>query len=189
MPGQQRADARRNYARILEVAEAEVAAHGANASLEQIARTAGVGSATVRRHFPTRHALLEAVSQERIALLAARAQELAGEADSRRALLEWLDDVVSYCVTARGLAAALAYDVPDPAHGNSCSMTLEESAAPLVARAARDGAVSPDVTVGDLIALIVGITLTTERHPEPAAEASRLFRIAVAGISPQPGRD
>lgn len=77
MPGQQRADARRNYARILEVAEAEVAAHGANASLEQIARTAGVGSATVRRHFPTRHALLEAVSRERIALLAARAQELA----------------------------------------------------------------------------------------------------------------
>lgn len=184
MPGQQRADARRNYARILQVAEEEVAAHGANASLEQIARTAGVGSATVRRHFPTRHALLEAVSQERIALLAARAQELAGESDSRRALLEWLDDVVSYCVTARGLAAALAYDTPDPVHGNSCSMTLEESAAPLVARAARDGAVSPGVTVGDLIALIVGITLTTERHPDPAAEASRLFRIAVAGISP-----
>lgn len=93
--------------------------------------------------------------------------------------------MVSYCVTARGLAAALAYDVPDPAHGNSCSTTLEESAAPLVARAARDGAVSPEVTVGDLIALIVGVTLTTERHPEPAAEASRLFRIAVAGISPQ----
>ena len=62
MPNPQRADARRNYARILAVAEAEVAEHGANASLEQIARVAGVGSATVRRHFPTRRALLDAVA-------------------------------------------------------------------------------------------------------------------------------
>ncbi|MFE3383193.1 TetR/AcrR family transcriptional regulator, partial [Streptomyces anulatus] len=49
----QRSDARRNYSRILAVAEAEVARHGAAASLEQVARTAGVGSATVRRHCPT----------------------------------------------------------------------------------------------------------------------------------------
>ena len=62
MADHQRADARRNYARILAVAEEEVATHGAGASLEQIARAAGVGSATVRRHFPTRRALLEAVS-------------------------------------------------------------------------------------------------------------------------------
>ena len=110
MPERQRADARRNYARILAVAEEEVAAHGAGASLEQIARTAGVGSATVRRHFPTRRALLEAVSRERIEALCARAHELTGTGDSRDALLEWLSDVVAYCVSARGLAAALAYD-------------------------------------------------------------------------------
>ncbi|WP_033290748.1 TetR/AcrR family transcriptional regulator [Amycolatopsis jejuensis] len=183
MPGQQRADARRNYTRILSVAEEAVAAHGANASLEQIARTAGVGSATVRRHFPTRHALLRAVSQERIAALVARAHDLAAEPDSRRALLEWLDDVVSYCVSARGLAAALAYDVPDPVHGNSCAATLEEAATPLLTRAADTGAVPPDVTVTDLITLIVGITMATERHADPAAAATRLFHLAVAGLS------
>jgi len=187
MPESQRADARRNHARVLAVAEAEVAAHGANASLEQIARIAGVGSATVRRHFPTRRALLEAVSRTRIEALSARARDLTGEGDSRAALLAWLDDVVAYCVTARGLAAALTYDgsAPDPVHQNSCSAALEVAGAPLLERAARDGAVQPGVTVADLITLAVGIVLATEHHPDPAARADRLLRLAVAGLSPQ----
>ncbi|SDX65424.1 transcriptional regulator, TetR family [Saccharopolyspora shandongensis] len=187
MSERQRADARRNYARILAVAAEEVAVQGAGASLEQIARTAGVGSATVRRHFPTRRALLEAVSRERIEVLRARAQELTGEGDSRDALLEWLGEVVAYCVSARGLAAALAYDGAgtDPAHENSCSAALEEAAGPLLHRAAQDGAVPTAVTVADLITLIVGIALATEHYPDPAAQADRLFRLAVAGLSPQ----
>lgn len=188
MPDQQRADARRNYARILAVAEEEVAAHGAGASLEQIARTAGVGSATVRRHFPTRRALLESVSRERIEALCVRADDLTGTGDSRDALLAWLSEVVVYCVSARGLAAALAYDgaEADPVHQNSCSAALEEAAGPLLRRAVRDGAVPAGVTVGDLITLIVGIVLATEHHPDPAARADRLFRLAVTGLSPEP---
>ncbi|TWF75345.1 TetR family transcriptional regulator [Pseudonocardia hierapolitana] len=187
MPERQRADARRNYARILAVAEAEVAAHGAAASLEQIARTAGVGSATVRRHFPTRRALLEAVSRTRIEALCVRAHDLTGTGDSHTALLEWLSDVVDYCVSARGLAAALAYDGAgsDPVHENACSAAVEEAAGPLLRRAAQDGAVASDVTVEDLITLIVGIVLATEHHPDPATRAHRLFRLTVAGLSPQ----
>ncbi|MET9970488.1 helix-turn-helix domain-containing protein [Streptomyces sp. NPDC006356] len=183
MPGGQRSDAQRNYARILAVAEEEVAAHGAGASLEQIARTAGVGSATVRRHFPTRRALLEAVSRKRIEALCVRAHDLVGEGDSRNALLEWLNDVVAYSVSARGLAAALAYD--GPVHENSCSAALEEAAGPLLRRAVQDGAVVTGVTVADLITLIVGIALATEHYPDPAAQADRLFRLAAAGLSPQ----
>ncbi|MGW3957975.1 TetR/AcrR family transcriptional regulator [Streptomyces sp. NPDC004752] len=182
-----RADARRNYARILAVAEEEVTAHGANASLEQIARTAEVGSATVRRHFPTRRALLEAVSRKRIEALCARAHDLSGKDGSRDALLEWLSDVVAYCVTAQGLAATLTYDRTgaDPVHDNSCSATLEEAAGPLLRRAVRDGAVAAEVTVTDLITLAVGLALATEHHPDPAATSDRLFRLAVAGLSPQ----
>ncbi|OXM50439.1 TetR/AcrR family transcriptional regulator [Amycolatopsis alba] len=179
-----RADARRNYARILAVAEDEVAAHGSGASLEQIARTADVGSATVRRHFPTRRALLEAVSAKRIAALCARAVELTGEEDSREALLTWLDEVVTYCVSARGLAAALSYDGP-PVHENSCAAAIEEAGDSLLRRAARDGAVAPETTVADLITLIVGIVLATEHYPDPAAQADRLFRLTVAGMSPR----
>ncbi|ONK10233.1 TetR/AcrR family transcriptional regulator [Streptomyces sp. MP131-18] len=187
MPERQRADARRNYARILAVAEEEVAAHGPGASLEQIARTVGVGSATVRRHFPTRRALLEAVSRKRIEALCVRAHHLTGAGDSRQALLDWLNDVVAYCVSARGLAAALAYDgaESEPIHENSCSAALEAAAGPLLRRAAQDGAVAADVTVTDLITLIVGIALGTEHHPDPAARADRLFRLTVAGVSPQ----
>ncbi|WP_020495613.1 TetR/AcrR family transcriptional regulator [Sciscionella marina] len=186
MPECQRADARRNYAHILAVAEEEVAAQGAGASLEQIARTARVGSATVRRHFPTRRALLEAVSENRIEALCTRAHELTGEGDSRDALLEWLGDVVAYSVSARGLAAALAYDDTgtDPVHGNSCAAALEEAGSPLLRRAVRDGAVATGVTLADLITLVVGIALATEHHPEPAAAADRLFRLTVAGLSP-----
>ncbi|TYB46372.1 TetR/AcrR family transcriptional regulator [Actinomadura chibensis] len=187
MPDRQRADARRNYARILAVAEEEVAVKGASASLEQIARTAGVGSATVRRHFPTRRALLEAVSRKRIEALCVRAQDLTGRGDSRNALLDWLSDVVAYCVSVRGLAAALAYDGAgtEPVHENSCSAALEEAAGPMLRRAVRDGAVAEGVSVADLIMLVVGIVLATEHHPDPTAQADRLFRLAVAGLSPQ----
>jgi AcrR family transcriptional regulator len=187
MPDRQRADARRNYARILAVAEEEVAAHGAAASLEQIARTAAVGSATVRRHFPTRRALLEAVSRKRIDALCVRARDLTGKGDSRDALLEWLSDVVAYSVSARGLAAALSYEgtEPDSVHENACSARMEEAGNPLLHRAVQDGAVAPGTTVADLITLIVGIVLATEHHPDPAARADRLFRLAVAGLSPQ----
>ncbi|RKT54677.1 TetR/AcrR family transcriptional regulator [Saccharothrix australiensis] len=183
MPEHRRADARRNYARVLAAADAEVAAHGAGASLEQIARVAGVGSATVRRHFPTRRALLEAVSRTRVEALCARARELTGEDDSRGALLGWLGEVLAYCVTARGLAVALAYD-HEAAHENSCSAALEEAGEPLLRRAAHDGAVAAGVTVADLITLAVGIVLATEHTPDPAAHAQRLFHLAVAGMSP-----
>ncbi|WCN84300.1 TetR/AcrR family transcriptional regulator [Micromonospora sp. LH3U1] len=186
----QRADARRNYARLLAVAEQEIAAHGADASLEQIGRIAGVGSATVRRHFPSRHALLDAVFRGLIETLADRARDLADAADARAALLEWLTAVNGYVATMRGLAIALTRDctaAPTEAHEHCASARLAEAGEPLVRRAAKEGAVAPDVTIGDLLALITGIALATEHHSDPAADATRLLRLAVAGVSPRRG--
>ncbi|MFI1221565.1 MULTISPECIES: TetR/AcrR family transcriptional regulator [unclassified Streptomyces] len=184
----QRSDARRNYSRILAVAEAEVARHGAAASLEQVARTAGVGSATVRRHFPTRQALLEAVFQERIQALCRRADQLSRTDDSRAALLDWLHDLVEYAVSARGLADALTYEPPTDAPADtaphSCGAVLEGAATPLLHRALRDGTVRPGVTFHDLITLAVGIALATEHHAEPSVQADRLFTLTVEGLSP-----
>ncbi|WP_326705745.1 helix-turn-helix domain-containing protein [Streptomyces cyaneofuscatus] len=187
----QRSDARRNYSRILAVAEAEVARHGAAASLEQVARTAGVGSATVRRHFPTRQALLEAVFRERVQALCERADELTRADDGRAALLDWLHDLVRYAVSARGLADALTYEPPtdapaDPSGPHSCGAALEAAATPLLRRALRDEAVRPGVTFHDLITLAVGIALATEHHTEPAVQADRLFTLTVEGLSPGP---
>lgn len=184
MPEHQRADARRNYARVLAVAEQEIAAHGAGASLEQIARIAGVGSGTVRRHFPTRRALLEAVSHKRIEALCARADELIDFADSRSALLDWLGDVLTYCISARGLATVLAHDSAgtDSVHDNACSTALEEAGNPLLDRAIQQGAIATTATVEELIMLIVGIALTTESFPDPAPQANRLFELTIAGL-------
>ncbi|MFJ9028619.1 TetR/AcrR family transcriptional regulator [Streptomyces sp. NPDC102274] len=182
----QRADARRNYARILAVAEEEVAAHGADASLEQIARVAGVGSATVRRHFPGRRALLEAVFSERIEVLCARAEELAGAADARAALLDWLGALTTYAASARGMGEALVQDgMTDPEHVNVCSAKLGGAVDPLLHHAASAGAVAPGVTTADLIALVTGIALATENHPDPTAEALRLLGLTMQGVSPQ----
>ncbi|OPF72820.1 TetR family transcriptional regulator [Streptomyces antioxidans] len=184
MPAQ-RADARRNYARILAVAEEEVATHGADASLEQIARTAGVGSATVRRHFPTRHALLEAVFRERIQALATRAHELSEADDIRAALLDWLGALTVYSATVQGLATALlrAGEL-DPDHANPCVTPLAEAGEPLLRRAEQAGAVPPGVTPVDLVTLIAGIALAAQHHPDPATEATRLLHLTVTGISP-----
>ncbi|MFD6274910.1 TetR/AcrR family transcriptional regulator [Streptomyces sp. NPDC060209] len=182
----QRADARRNYALILAVAEEEVAAHGADASLEQIARTAGVGSATVRRHFPSRRALLEAVFSNRIDALCARAADLVDADDPRAALLDWLSALTTYATSARGMADALLQDgTADADHVNACSARLGGAVDPLLHRAARAGAVAPEVTTADLISLVTGVALATEHHPEPAAEANRLLALTVRGISPQ----
>lgn len=180
----QRADARRNYARILAVAEEEVAAHGADASLENIARTAGVGSATVRRHFPSRQALLEAVFSERIDALVARATASAGAPDARAALLEWLGALTAYASSARGLAEALTLaGTDDPDHAPACcSAKLAGAADPLLQRAAQAGAVAPGVTAADLVTLVTGIVLATEHHQDPAAEANRLLDLTLRGV-------
>lgn len=137
----------------------------------------------MRRHLPTRRALLEAVSHKRIEALCTRAHDLAGKDDSRKALLEWLGDVVTFSISARGLAATLAYD--GPVHENSCPSALEEAAEPLLHRAAQDGAATADVTAAGLITLVVGIALATEHHPDPAAQADRLFQLTVTGLSPR----
>ncbi|MCX5414650.1 TetR/AcrR family transcriptional regulator [Streptomyces sp. NBC_00059] len=179
----QRSDARRNYAHILAVAEAEVSAQGAQASLEQIARTAGVGSATVRRHFPTRKALLEAVFKQRVHDLCERAHTLRGEHDSHSALVEWLRELLAYSLAARGLADVLSYEpLQDEAPQDSCALAIGAAGALLLRKAIDDRSVRADIAIDDLLTLIVGIALATENYTDPATQADRAFRLAVAGL-------
>jgi AcrR family transcriptional regulator len=181
--GAQRSDAQRNYALILAVAEQEVAAHGATTSLEQIARAAGVGSATVRRHFPTKRALLHAVFREGVDALHARARELAEAEDARGALLEWLAALAKYATSARGMAVALMRDETDVRQEHPCDRLID-AGEPLLQRAIDAGAVTAGVTSEDLVTLVTGIVLATEHRRDPTAEADRLLAMAVRGISP-----
>lgn len=108
-----RADARRNYERLLKVAAEAFAEHGEGASLDDIAKRAGVGSGTLYRHFPTRQALLEAAYVDRIEALGARADEIAKELPPGEALAEWLYELCVGTIQVRGMKALLGSAVTD----------------------------------------------------------------------------
>src|SRR5262249_14146667 len=114
-----RADARRNVDRIIAAAGALIAEHGADASLEEVARRAGVGSATLHRHFPSRQALLEAVFKDRVETLCAKAEGLLCDPDPGEALFSWLRAVGAHAVANRGLGASLMRG-GDPTLGSTC---------------------------------------------------------------------
>lgn len=180
-----RADARRNYDRIIEAAAAEVARHGADASLEEIARRAGVGSATLHRHFPSRWGLLQAVFQERVAQLCDEARSLAAEHPPATALTRWLTSLAVFGAVTRGAARSLL-----PATGTNagaaldsrCEQLLTEAGADLLARAQEDGTVRDDVTALELLSLANAVSLAAEHTPDAAHHATRLMGIALGGL-------
>jgi AcrR family transcriptional regulator len=178
-----RADARRNYERIVAAAVAEVARSGADASLEKVARDAGVGSATLHRHFPNRLALLEAVFHDRVEELCALARELATTADPERALADWLRAVAVHGATARGLAASLLESArqPSPPSANSCEAMLHDAGGVLLRLAQDAGAVRPQVTMDDLLTMVNAVSLATE----DGTNAARLVTLAIEGIHPK----
>jgi AcrR family transcriptional regulator len=179
-PGRRRADARRNRDRLVAAASVVIAEAGADASLEEIARRAKVGSATLHRHFPRRAQLLEAVLRDRVGALCARAAELATAPSAGAALLTWLRAVVTHAATARGLGPALMGCQSDPDF--SPHTMIRDAARQLLARAHREGAVAPDVTVDDVLQLANGISLATEALPDPARRADELMAIVAGGL-------
>jgi AcrR family transcriptional regulator len=183
-----RADARRNYDLILAAAEAEIARSGAEASLEKIARDAGVGSATLHRHFASRQALLEAVFHDRVESLCAQAHELSTSADSGRALADWIRAVAVYGATTRGLAASLLAAAREKGDGwtaagrddgeAACEVMLRDAGDTLIRRAQDAGAVRSEVGIDDLLTMANAVSLATE----DATTAARLVTLAMDGI-------
>ncbi|KQX10906.1 TetR family transcriptional regulator [Streptomyces sp. Root431] len=178
-----RADARRNLDKIVAAAGAVIAERGAEASLEEVARRAGVGSATLHRHFPSRQALLEAVFKDRVETLCAKADDLLAdpEADPGQALATWLHAVAAHAVANRGLGSSLMRDA-DPALGETCHDMITTAGDALLARARAAGAVRPGVTVTRLLKLVGAIALATERDADGPAEAELLLRLAIDGV-------
>ncbi|GAA2592291.1 MULTISPECIES: TetR/AcrR family transcriptional regulator [Streptomyces] len=180
-----RADARRNYDRILEAAAAEVSRRGADASLEEIARRAGVGSATLHRHFPSRWGLLQAVFQERVARLCDEARSLAGAYPPATALAKWLMSLAVFGASTRGAARSLLQATGTAASGaqdSRCEQLLTDAGSVLLARAQEDGTVRDDVTVLELLTLANAVSLAAEHAPGAARHATRLMEIAIEGL-------
>ena len=176
-----RADARRNYDQLVAAAATAFAREGADASLEEIARQAGVGSATLHRHFPSRQALLNAVFHGRVEALCQQAHELAEGADPGPALTIWLRALGAYVASTRGLASSLV-----PSTDNECHRMIVRAGDELVTRARAAGAIRPEVSIDDLLTLMTAISMAVEHSPgEGGSEAERLLGLAIDGIHPR----
>ncbi|MEV0175124.1 helix-turn-helix domain-containing protein [Streptomyces sp. NPDC050803] len=183
-----RADARRNYERLLAEARTSFAEHGTDASLEDVARRAGVGIGTLYRHFPNRHALLSAVFEDAVSELLARARELRRAPEPCAALVTWLREMVTHAGEYRGLARALmsvSYD--DTSALARCSDPIREAAGALLTRAQEAGAVREDVAIGDLLQLTHAIALAAEETPGDPGVADRLLMLTLTGLKPTEG--
>jgi AcrR family transcriptional regulator len=170
-----RADARRNYDRLVAVASAVVAEQGAEASLEEIARRAGVGSATLHRHFPGRYALLDAVFQDRVETLCAKAADLLDDPSPQTALEMWLRAVVAHATENRGLAPFLI-------KGASAHTKVLAAGEKLLVRAQQCGAVHADVEITELLTLVNAVSLAAEHLP---GQADRLLTLVINGVRRQ----
>lgn len=183
-----RSDAKKNYDHLFEVGRAVVAEQGANASMREVARRAGVGIGTLYRHFPSREALLEALLRKSFDQLTAKAGELELSDSTGNALVSWLRDMVALTHGHRGVISAMAaaIAVPDSALHASCVL-MRSSGAQLLARAQLDGEARVDIDGADLFALVSALAWLNDQ-PSFASRADRLFHILANAILVQPRR-
>jgi AcrR family transcriptional regulator len=177
-----RADALRNRERVLEAARTVFSTGGPEASLEAVAKTAGVGIGTLYRHFPTREALFDAVYRHEAQQLAALAERLQTEASPVEALRQWMYSLVKFVATKKGMSAALALVVSKDSDLFSYSSDLlMRSADGLLERAMAAGEIRNDIGPDDLIRTLVGMCYT---HDQPGWQKSvlRLVDIFIDGL-------
>src|SRR6267378_6110426 len=183
-----RADAARNRERVLEAAKAVFSAGGPEASLEAVARTAGVGIGTLYRHFPTRESLFEAVYRSEVQQLADLAQQLKDEAKPVDALRHWMRSNVQFVATKKGMLAALALAAYKNSELFSYSFDqLTRAVGGLLDRAIAAGEIREDISPEDLIRALVGMCYM---HDQPGWQTSvlRLVDVFIDGLRIRPDR-
>jgi AcrR family transcriptional regulator len=177
-----RADAERNRVRLLETAKAAFAEKGSGASLDEIARIAGVGAGTLYRHFPTRDALVAAVYQNETEQLVAAADRLAKTHPPVKALREWLLLFVDYIATKHGMSEVLDSIVGGTSDLYSASTTqVKHAIATLVDRAVASGDIRLDLDPLDLLRALAGVA-NIGLGPDGEWAAKRLVDILIAGV-------
>jgi AcrR family transcriptional regulator len=179
-----RTDAVRNRERILDVAKEAFTRHGADASLDEIAKQAGVGAGTLYRHFPTRDALIEAVYRSEVEKLAAAAHGFAGAMSAIEALRAWLLLFVDYIAAKHIIAPALNSVAGGPSRLYENSRNLVQGAIEeLVKRAKKSGDVRRDVDASDLLRAVIGVSYVSSGG-DWQQSAKRLVEILIAGSRP-----
>jgi AcrR family transcriptional regulator len=180
-----RADAQRNRGRIAETARAVFAEKGSSASMDEIARAAGVGPGTLYRHFPTRNALIEEVYHNETAQLAEAAVALAEGASPVDALGRWLKLFISYFATKQIIVGAFDSALnrrPDLA--DTCATQVGSAIRMLLDSAVANGDIRPDLEPFDLLRALVG--MSNAAGPGWEASANRLVDVLIVGLSQRP---
>ncbi|MFJ8105718.1 TetR/AcrR family transcriptional regulator [Streptomyces sp. NPDC096132] len=170
-----RKDAARNFDALLAAAREAFAEHGAEASLEDIARRAGVGIGTLYRNFPTRRALFESVYADEVNALCRSAVEFA-DREPWEALTAWLDRFAGYMVTKRAVREALE---DESEIFQACRGSMYAAGGPLFERAQQAGVARTDMDFGDLLRLVAGVTATAFTDD---AQRDRVLAIALDGV-------
>jgi len=179
-----RTDAQQNRDRLLEVAKAAFAKSGANSSLDDIAKQAGVGAGTLYRHFPTRDALLEAVYRSEVEKLAAAERELSANLPPVEALRAWMLLFVDYIATKQIIAPALntiVGGVSKSYDGSRAQITRAIDV--LVQRAIHSGDIRKDLDPFDLLRALIGVS-NVASSLDWQQSARRLVDILVIGSRP-----
>jgi AcrR family transcriptional regulator len=178
-----RADARRNYAKVVAAAREAFAERGTSTSLEEIARRAEVGIGTLYRNFPNRQALLEAVYVEELEALCRSASEF-DALPPWDGFEAWVHGLVGYLATKHALAhELLEYLDRDAPLFQSCRTMLFAAGEPLLARAQESAVVRPDTTLPEIIQLVGGIAKIPGAEPE---QTEHLLQIALDGLRYRP---
>ena len=179
-----RADAQRNRERILEVAKQEFTRSGASASLDDIAKQAGVGPGTLYRHFPTRDELIEAVYRSEVEKLAAAEGEFAQRLPALEALRAWMLLFVDYIATKKIIAPALNSLVGGPSKVfEACHGQIWAAVRALVKRAVKSGDIRKDLDPVDLLRALIGVA-NIASGDEWQQSARRLVDILLTGSRP-----
>ena len=173
-----RADAKRNYEKLIGAAREAFTEADMAASLEDIARRAGVGIGTLYRHFPTRQVLIEAVYIDEVEALAKSAEDVA-DLPPWEALHTWLRRFVQYVATKQALINELFADGAESTVFASCRSMMYEAGEPLLDRAQAAGEVRSDVSLTDVIHLVAGIAKIPA--PEPG-QLERILDVALDGL-------
>ena len=185
-----RADARRNVERLIAAARDAFAVHGPQASLDDIARNAGVGSGTLYRHFPTRLALLEAVYRDGVERLCADGDRLLATRPPDRAFVEWLQAFVAYVSLKRGLAGPLTQGLgSDSGLFSESRAMVQRTGNALLSGAKAVGAVREDVDLMDVLRLAGACGQAGENVAEGSALSERLLLLAMDGLRPRDAID
>lgn len=178
-----RADAQRNYDRLLATARDAFHEHGGAASLDDIAKRAGVGPGTLYRHFPTREALQEAVYREATLEMCERGRELARTAEPGVALDTWLGLFVENCSSNRGLSRALMESTGKEAEMFvSTHKEITDVVTMLLDIAVAAGEVRPGLVTTDVLRVVNGVALAVEAGSGPA---DGMLAIVLAGLRPR----